>query len=147
MKLVRELLFLSVLLLFSLLLLVINLSFFSDNSVLENVEKIELKKIKPIQNQIGKQLFKNNCAACHNRNMRDGLIGPALGGVRERWLVNDVAIYDFVRNSQVVIENGNEYANTLFEEWSPNKMPSFSNLEDKEIDSILDYIDEQFQRK
>ena len=35
--------------------------------------------------QKGKDLFKNNCAACHNRDMQSNLTGPALGGVQERW--------------------------------------------------------------
>jgi hypothetical protein len=33
----------------------------------------------------GKTLFKNQCASCHNKNMKDKLTGPALGGVQERW--------------------------------------------------------------
>ena len=33
----------------------------------------------------GNTLFKNNCASCHNKNMKDDLTGPALGGVEERW--------------------------------------------------------------
>ena len=32
----------------------------------------------------GEALFKANCASCHNRNMKDDLTGPALGGVEER---------------------------------------------------------------
>ena len=35
--------------------------------------------------EAGKTLFKNNCASCHNKNMKDKLTGPALGGTQERW--------------------------------------------------------------
>ena len=117
MKLVRELLLLACLLLFSVLALMFNLSFFSDNSTKESlVQKKVLidKPFKPIKNQLGKQLFKDNCAACHNRNMKSVLVGPALGGVKERWKNNDANIYDFIRNSEAVINSGNNYAKNLF---------------------------------
>ena len=31
----------------------------------------------------GKTLFKDNCASCHNKNMKDDMTGPALGGAKE----------------------------------------------------------------
>ncbi len=149
MKLVRELLLLACLLLFSVLALMINLSFFSDNSTINSFEQKEVlidKPLKPIKNQVGKQLFKDNCAACHNRNMQDGLVGPALGGVRERWANNDANIYDFIRNSEAVINSGNNYVKKLFNNWDKTKMTSFPNLKDSEIEAILNYIDEQYSR-
>jgi len=129
--------------------LMINLSFFSHLSIQKSVEQNEIaikQEPKPIKNQKGKQIFKNNCAACHNRNMQDGLIGPALGGVRERWKDNDANIYDFIRNPQAVIKSGNGYAKNLFKKWTPNEMPPFLNLKDEEIEAILDYIDEIYYR-
>ncbi|MBI5914780.1 MAG: cytochrome c, partial [Bacteroidetes bacterium] len=39
----------------------------------------------PAAIEAGKVLFKNNCASCHNKNMKDKLTGPALGGLQERW--------------------------------------------------------------
>ncbi len=30
--------------------------------------------------EVGKNLFKNNCAACHNKSMKDDMTGPALSG-------------------------------------------------------------------
>jgi mono/diheme cytochrome c family protein len=144
MKLIRDLILLTGLLVFSIFAMLINLSFFSDDSSLESVDQQEIllkKPLKPIKNQIGKQFFKANCAACHNRNMQDGLVGPALGDVRQRWENNDVSIYDFIRNSQAVIAGGNKYAKELFIKWGA-EMPAFSNLKNEEIDTILNYIDE-----
>ena len=40
--------------------------------------------------EAGKDLFVANCAACHNKNMKDNLTGPALGArlkeLQRRWL-------------------------------------------------------------
>ncbi len=149
MRLVRELLLLTYLLIFAILALIINLSFFSHDPKMNAADQKEIlidKPLKPIKNQLGNQLFKANCAACHNRNMRDGLVGPALGGVQERWENNDADIYDFIRNSQVVINSGNDYAKNLFIKWERTQMTSFPNLRDEEIEAILDYIDEQYSR-
>ena len=33
----------------------------------------------------GKDLFRNLCGSCHNKNMVQDMTGPALGGVQERW--------------------------------------------------------------
>lgn len=35
--------------------------------------------------EAGQAIFQNYCASCHNKNMKDDLTGPALGGVQERW--------------------------------------------------------------
>jgi cytochrome c2 len=144
MKLVRDLILLTSLLVFSIFALLINLSFFSETSTAEPGEQqtiLKEKPLKPTKNQLGKQLFKANCAACHNRNMKDDLIGPALGGVVERWENNDASIYDFIRHSQAVIVGGNKYAKDLFKKWNI-EMPPFSNFKDTEIDAILNYIEE-----
>ncbi len=77
--------------------------------------------------------------------MQDGLIGLALGGVQKRWENNDANLYDFIRNSQAVIVGGNKYAKDLFKKWD-TEMPPFSNLKNKEIDSILNYIEEMHLR-
>ena len=37
----------------------------------------------------GKTLFQNNCASCHNKNMKSDLTGPALGDVDPRVAVLD----------------------------------------------------------
>ena len=149
MNLIQELIRLTFLLLFLICALLINLSFFSDHHILKSDESKKTKLEKPfktVKNQLGKQLFKWNCAACHNRNMRDDAIGPALGGVRKRWEKNETEIYDFIQNSRAVIKGGDQYAVRLFKEWAPNEMPAFNNLRKEEMDSILNYIEEQFAR-
>jgi len=87
----------------------------------------------------GEKLFKNNCAVCHQ--VQNKMVGPALKNVYERrelpWLLN------FIKNSQKVIQGGDEYAVNLYNEYGKAVMPSFSYFEDEEIKSILGYIKNQ----
>ena len=52
---------------------------------------------------VGKTIFINNCATCHNKNMKDKLTGPALGGVETRW-ESKTKLYSWIRNSQQKID-------------------------------------------
>ncbi|MFK7809412.1 MAG: c-type cytochrome [Saprospiraceae bacterium] len=88
----------------------------------------------------GKALFKNNCASCHNKNMKDDLTGPALGGVQERWEGREELLYSWIRNSQAVIASGDPYAVGLFADWGNSVMTAFPNLTDEQIATVLDYI-------
>lgn len=92
----------------------------------------------------GKDLFKANCAACHNKNMKDDLTGPALGGVQERWAGREKLLHDWIRNSQAVIGSGDKYANDLYVKWNKSQMSAFPNLTDDDINSLLLYIDGVF---
>ncbi|MCB0518196.1 MAG: c-type cytochrome [Lewinellaceae bacterium] len=90
----------------------------------------------------GKTLFKNNCASCHNKNMKDKLTGPALGGVQERWSgYPEADLHSWIRNSQALIAAGHPRATELWNEWKPTVMNNFPNLTDAEINNILAYID------
>lgn len=77
------------------------------------------------------------CAACHSLGT-NRLIGPGLEGVTERleqdWLIR------FIRNSQEVIESGDEYAVQLFEEYNRIPMPP-NDLTDEQIIDLLLYIE------
>ena len=88
----------------------------------------------------GKMLFTSNCAACHAKNMRDKLTGPALRRVIERWQ-NKKDLYAFIRNPQRMIAKGNFNAIRIWSEYKPTTMTSFPNLKDEEIRDILDYIE------
>jgi len=88
----------------------------------------------------GKALFRNNCASCHNKSMKDDMTGPALGGVEERWESEEL-LYAWIRNSSAVIATGDAYAVGLYNEWNKSVMTAFPNLSDEEIASVLGYID------
>lgn len=83
----------------------------------------------------GESLFNNNCTVCHAIN--NVVVGPALKNVHERrdlpWLIS------FIRNSQKMIQSGDEYAVNLYNEYNKTVMPSFA-YSDEEITSIISYI-------
>ena len=86
----------------------------------------------------GQNLFKQNCAVCHKIN--ENLIGPALQNIYDR---RDITwITAFVKNSQKVIESGDEYAVSLFNEYNKTAMTSF-DFSDDEILSIVAYVKDQ----
>ena len=84
----------------------------------------------------GEKLYNANCTQCHAIN--EVVIGPALKGIEERrerpWLIS------WIKNSQKVIESGDEYAVTLYEKYKKVAMPAYP-FTDAEIISVLEYID------
>jgi mono/diheme cytochrome c family protein len=92
--------------------------------------------------EVGKNSFKNNCASCHNKNMKDALTGPALGGFEANWAgYPKEELYEWIRNSQAMIKRGHPRAVELWNQYKPTVMTAFPNLTDDEIESILLYID------
>ncbi|MEQ8548640.1 MAG: cytochrome c3 family protein [Cyclobacteriaceae bacterium] len=83
----------------------------------------------------GESLYKANCTQCHALN--EVVIGPALKDVHERrsksWLIS------WIKNSQKLIQSGDETAVELWEEYKPTVMPAYP-FSDEEITSILAYV-------
>lgn len=77
------------------------------------------------------------CQACHTIG-KGKLIGPDLYQVTQRrdkeWL------HKFIKNSQEVVQSGDEYAVKLFESHNKIPMPPFAYT-DEQIDAVLSYID------
>jgi len=85
----------------------------------------------------GESIFNNNCTVCHAINQQ--VVGPALSGVEERW--DDLGtLVAFIKNSQKVIQGGNEYAVDLYNEYNKTLMPAFADYSDDQILNILGYI-------
>jgi len=88
----------------------------------------------------GKSLFTNNCTVCHAIN--EQVVGPALKDVHERrdlpWLQS------FIKNSQKVIQSGDDYAVNLYNEYNKTLMPSF-DFTDEQVTSIVAYIKSESQ--
>ncbi len=83
----------------------------------------------------GESLFKANCTQCHA--IHEKVIGPALKDVHDRrekeWLLK------WIRNSQKLIQSGDETAVALWEEYNKTAMPAYP-FSDDEITSILAYV-------
>ena len=90
----------------------------------------------------GKDLFRANCATCHNKNMVSDMTGPALKGVRKRWdKYPKEDLYDWIRNSQKLIQEKHPRALILWEKWNPTMMNSYPNLSNEEIEKIFLFIE------
>ena len=95
--------------------------------------------------EAGKELFIANCAACHNKNMKDNLTGPALGGLEERWAAYPRAdLYSWIRNSQSLISAGHPRAVELWNQWKPVLMNNFTGLTDEQIESIILHVNDVY---
>lgn len=90
----------------------------------------------------GKTTFKNYCASCHNKNMKDDMTGPALSGVEERWAdYPREDLYNWIRNSQQLASENHPRAVALVKKWNSVVMTSFPNMSDEEIEGVLLYIE------
>ena len=83
----------------------------------------------------GASLFKGNCTVCHAIN--EQVVGPALRDVHKRRSVE--WIRTFVKNSQKVIESGDEYAVALYNKYNQTQMTAF-DFSTQELDAIIAYI-------
>lgn len=89
----------------------------------------------------GKQLFNQNCAACHALDRK--MTGPALANVETR-LSEDEGLdkewlYAWIKNSPGMISSGDAYANKIYTEFNQAAMTAFPTLSNQDIDDILAY--------
>ncbi|GMN12019.1 c-type cytochrome [Croceitalea sp. MTPC9] len=89
----------------------------------------------------GKQLFNQNCAACHALNRK--MTGPALANVETRLAEEEGLdkewLYKWIKNSAGVIASGDSYANKIYNEYNQSAMTAFPTLSNEDIDNILAY--------
>jgi mono/diheme cytochrome c family protein len=83
----------------------------------------------------GETLFKANCAACHKLDKK--ATGPALRGVASKY--DTEWLYQWIRNSQGMVNSGDALAVKLFTENNNSVMTSFPQLTDEDINNILAY--------
>ena len=84
----------------------------------------------------GKELFKQNCAACHN--MEKKRVGPPL----QMTVANQGADWTkkWIKNSQALIKSGDEHAVEIWEEYNKAAMPNYSYLPDEDLESLVIYL-------
>lgn len=89
----------------------------------------------------GQELFIANCAACHSKNMKDDLTGPALAGTEARWSKYPRKdLYNYIRNSQAMVKAKHPRAVEVWKKWQPTVMNDFTHLSDEDIDTLLAYV-------
>ena len=91
----------------------------------------------------GKQLFRNNCAACHN--MEKKVVGPALKNTvknqGEDWTKS------WIKNNQALRDAGDKHANEIFKEYNGMAMPAYEHLGDEALDDIVVYLAQYNDKK
>ena len=91
----------------------------------------------------GKQLFRNNCASCHN--MEKKVVGPALKNVvknqGEDWTKS------WIKNNQALRDAGDKHANDIFKEYNGMAMPAYEHLGDDAINDITAYLAQYSDKK
>ncbi len=121
---------------FSLIIVLLSSVFLYNTSAAQEIPKDEAVI------SAGKALFENNCTQCHSVG-DDVVVGPGLKGVHSRrplpWLIK------WVRNSTVLINSGDAYANEIFNKFGKTQMQSF-DFKDAEIVSIVAYIKSESEK-
>lgn len=84
----------------------------------------------------GSAIFATNCAACHTIGQGQ-LVGPDLKDVTQKY--DKPWIARFIRESQVMIEEGDKKAVAVFNAYSMIPMPTMP-LSDEQIDALLVHI-------
>jgi cytochrome c2 len=85
----------------------------------------------------GQRIFRNNCASCHA--LDKVLTGPALRGVNDRGPWTDRRnLLKWVKNPAAFIPT-TPYTQELQKQFG-QIMPSFTNLTEKEVNGVFDYI-------
>lgn len=82
-------------------------------------------------------VFNKRCTACHTYG-KGIKVGPDLKGVNDRrkrdWLLK------FIHSSSTVIKSGDPTATSLFAQFKQQRMPDWTDLSDKQIGDILQYL-------
>jgi len=92
----------------------------------------------PKEHMHGKELFSNNCAACHNLQftIEPDPLHFATQRHPRQWLLA------FTRDNEKLRASGDQYANAIYNEFNKVAMPAFPHLSDADIDDIYRFIDE-----
>jgi Cytochrome c len=109
----------------------------------EQSKEFKCGTVSSIGSMEGKNLFLNNCAQCHNKNMKDKLTGPPLHNWREYW-ANENELFLFLSQKKISKSSKNTtgYYN-LRKEYSPAICTLFPSLTEKDVSHIATYIERQ----
>lgn len=95
--------------------------------------------VKNPKSTTGAALFQKNCASCHSLGNQK-IKGPGLEGLMSRVPSNDW-LYNYILNSQRMINSGDAYANKIYQEHGKKSMTVFEGvLSESEIRSIMHFL-------
>lgn len=83
----------------------------------------------------GESAFKANCTQCHQ--IWEVRLGPALNGIHEKRSIE--WLNSWIKNSQAMIQSGDEDAVALWDEYQPTVMPAYP-FSDEQVMELLAYI-------
>src|SRR3954468_24186443 len=91
----------------------------------------------PKVSELASATFKQRCTSCHTFG-KGTKVGPDLRGLTDRrsrkWLIR------FVQSSSSLIASGDPVATALFAEFKGQRMPDWTDLTEKEVADLLDYL-------
>lgn len=93
----------------------------------------------------GKLLFRNNCASCHNKDMKSDMTGPALSGAIKRFDYDTISFLEYVQNTSLYLDTKtDERLLELQKCWSMQNAHNFEQLTQTEIVAIIQYIEMRY---
>lgn len=99
-----------------------------------------LKAVDEAQYNLGKKLFKSNCASCHNK-YKD-MTGPSLVNISER-IPSDEWFSKWVRNNVKLRNSGDAYAIEVYNKWNKAAMNAFPALKDEDLAALLVFLNNE----
>jgi len=91
--------------------------------------------------KIGKELFRGNCATCHNKNMNQDMAGPALKGAIKRFNNDTIKFARYLMDQENYLITENDKRIILIHENFKIKKPKYEKLTINDIKSIIEYIE------
>ena len=90
---------------------------------------------------IGKKLFRENCASCHNKDMKSDMTGPALGGTIKLWKNDTSELLLYIKDSpKYLSHSSNQRILQLHENFGEIVSHKF-DLSIDELKAIISYIE------
>ncbi len=94
---------------------------------------------------LGKALFKKECATCHHMNMKDDLTGPALGHTLKDWNNQIDSVKAFLHHPQQFLVNTKlSHIKEVYERYGRMVHPAYEDLTDEEFQAILAYTQKTY---
>lgn len=95
-----------------------------------------------INYDIGKRLFKENCASCHNKNMQEPMLGPALLGAIGRFDKDTLKFQNYLNDPSELVQS-DMYLKALWIENGKILKPAF-DFDLNQVKSLVEFIERRY---